>query len=419
MKFYLKDSKKKGTKSSPDSNRTPPKPKLIMGKLYDAQFAPEGRFVYSTGERITEKAWNGGKLKRGHEALRIRLNKISTAAAEYIRLHRESLTREGLKEHLDGLRPKVDKRRGPKTLLQHWSDYLEAISGTISWKTLRNYRNSYEILEAFLKANAWSGITADRFTVAHLKRFQGYLNSPRKDAEGKELPAFRLNQQAKVLKHFKASLLHLTKLKEPIGFDLDELTYKEKPGLKISLTEEKLQAFIDADLTGREDKIRDLFVVQCSLGPRVSDLQRLDQNIQGNKIVLEMQKTEKVVEIPITPHARKILEKYNYQLPRISEQKYRLGIKAIYKKLFPNDVIQIRDGSGYRTVPVHEEISSHDAVRTFVTLSAERGVSVNSIAKITGKTVKILIENYLVESQKIAEQEMEKAWGASPLKVAR
>src|SRR5690606_16916247 len=121
--------------------------------------------------------------------------------------------------------------------------------------------------------------------------------------------------------------------------------------------------------------------------------------------------TEKVIEIPIPPQVRKILEKYDYELPRISEQKYRQGIKRIYKNLFPDDMIQIKDGNKYKTVPVHEEISSHDAVRTFITLSAERGMSVNSIAKITGKTVKVLLENYLVESQKIAEQEMEKAWG--------
>lgn len=54
--------------------------------------------------------------------------------------------------------------------------------------------------------------------------------------------------------------------------------------------------------------------------------------------------------------------------------------------------------------------------RTFITLSAECGMSVNSIAKLTGKTVKVLIENYLVESPEVADQEMEKAWGASPPK---
>jgi hypothetical protein len=409
MKFYLK-------KSPTDSH-------LIMGKLYDAQFVPEGRFVYSTGERIPPTAWKDGRPKKGHEALQIRLNKISSAAAEYIRLNRESLTREGLKAYLDTLRPAVKKQAppdAPKSLLQHWREYLDAIrGGRPGMKTMRNYDNSCNTFEAFLALNRWDAIPPHKFTITHLKRFESFLNQKRKDKKGNEIPPFKPNQQAKTLKHFKACLKHLVKLHEAIGFDIDEVKYKEKPGLKISLSEAELQGFIDAELTGSDDNVRDLFVLQCSLGPRVSDLQRLDKNIHGNKIVLETQKTEKLIELPITPQVRTILEKHNNQLPRLSEQNYRQGIKRIYKKLYPKNEIQVREGNTFKTVPVHEEISSHDAVRTFITLSAERGMSVNSIAKLTGKTVKVLIENYLVESQKVAEQEMEKAWGASPLKVAR
>src|SRR5690606_31431281 len=208
--------------------------------------------------------------------------------------------------------------------------------------------NSCNIFERFLTANAWQEITPESFTFAHLKRFQGSLNSKRRDEKGNEIPPFKPNQQAKITKHFKACLTYITKLKKPIGFDIEEVTYKEKPGLKLSLTEEKLQALIDAELVGSDDRIRDLWVLQCSVGPRISDLRRIDKNIQGNKIILEMQKTEKVIEIPIPPQVRKILEKYDYELPRISEQKYRQCIKRIYKNLFPDDMIQIKDGNKYK-----------------------------------------------------------------------
>jgi site-specific recombinase XerC len=404
MKFYLK-------KSSSDSN-------LIMGNIYDAQFA-NGRFVYSTGERIKPGSWiqpdkGSGYPKKGFESLQRRLAEISKQAYDYILVNRSSLTSEGLKQHLENLRPKeiakAEVSKKVSTMCELWEQFLAAIKETISEPTFLSYEDSLNTFKAFLEKNKWQSITLDKFTITHYKKFQGYLKQT--------LPS--TNTQAKKLKHFKQLLTHVAKLKFEIGFDPEEVKYKETPGLKISLSEEELQTFIDADIKDRTlDNIRDLWVIQCSVGPRISDLKRLDKNIKGNKIIIETQKARKGIEIPIPPNVRAILEKHNYALPKISEARYREGIKELYKKYFPDNTIQVREGNAYKDVPVWEEISSHDAVRTFITLSHERGMSVNSIAKITGKTVKVLLSNYLVESQKVADKEMEKAWGASPLKIAK
>ena len=78
----------------------------------------------------------------------------------------------------------------------------------------------------------------------------------------------------------------------------------------------------------------------------------------------------------------------------------------------------MRQGNDFETVYKWELISTHDAIRTFITLSAERGMNVSSISKITGKTIPVLLKHYLSQSQKVADLEMEKAWGASPLRIA-
>jgi integrase len=414
MKFYLKGKSAKMEKSVSDSPQTAPTPHLILGKLYDAQFH-DGRFVYSTGERILPTAWKDGKPRKGNESLQIRLNQISTQAAEYIRLNRTSLTKEGLKAHLDKLRPKElapskVKEMAPKTLLELWQEFLDAIRDTVLPGSHVTYTRSREVFEEFLKENKWTAITPGQFTVTHFKKYEGHCKKN-----------FKSNTVAKLFKHFKAFLGHVIKLGITPGFLLDEIKYKETAGLKISLSKDELQKFIDADLSEdqRLDRVRDLWVVQCSLGPRISDLKRIDQSVTGNKIVLETQKNKKGIVIPIPPAVRSILEKRNYELPRMSEQKYRKGIKDLYAKYFPDNVIQVREGNTFKTVPVHTEISSHDAVRTFITLSHAAGMSVNSIAQITGKSVKVLLKHYLVENQQQAEKEFEKAWGASPLKVAR
>jgi hypothetical protein len=415
MKFYLK-------KSVAESH-------LIMGKLYDAQFS-DGRFVYSTGERIRPSQWSSGKPKKGHEDLSERLLEISKQAVSYIRLNRSHLSKEGLKKHLDSLRPKeiapvksVILEELPKTIIQLWSEWLDSLAGTVEPRSYQSYRSSLQTSVAdakkkkkranfnnFLSDKKWLDILPANFTITHYNLYVGYLRANSKP-----------NTTAKRLKHFKAAMQHIQDdLKIPIGFDLNKIKYRETAGLKLSLTEDELQAYIDANtLPSHLVKVRDLAVIQCATGLRLSDRGRIDKNLRGSKIKIEAKKTRGDIEIPITPAVRQILEKYNYELPTISEQNYRSGIKAIHKKLFPNQVIQVREGSDFRTVPVHEEISSHDMVRTFVTLSAERGMPIPSIAKITGKSIATLLKSYLVESQKVADKEMEKAWGSSPLKIAK
>lgn len=407
MKFYLK-------KSVSESN-------LIMGKIYDSQFS-DGRFVYSTGERIPPAHWSNGKPKKGNEALQIRLNQISSQAADYIRLNRSSLTKDGLKNHLDKLRPQEIKPQ-PKvktnTMVLLWAGYLDTIKDTVEPRTFNSYSNSFTTsrekrkgknFHEFLKAKGWEEIEPDKFTLTHYNLYHGYLKTNVKP-----------NTAAKRLKHFKQFLSYLADgMGIKIGFDHTKITFKETSGLKISLSEDELQAYIDAkDLPQHLFKVRDLAVLQCSTGLRISDRKRIDKNIRGSKIVIEAQKTRSGIEIPITPQVREILERYNYELPQISEQNYRQGIKDIHKKLFPEHKVQVREGNTYKDVFVWEEISSHDMVRTFISLSAERGMPINAIAKITGKSVATLLKNYLVESQKVADKEMEKAWGAAPLKVAR
>jgi integrase len=399
-----------------------------MGKLYDAQFS-DGRFVYSTGEKISPGQWDikHKRPKKGNEDLQERLLDISKQATSFIRLNRASLIKEALKNHLDSLRPKEEKKapikekssEEEKSLVYLWKEYLKSIEDTVAPRTFKNYRSSFETIGekrkginflSFVKHNKWETISPGQFTITHFTSYLGYLKKGTKKA----------NTVSKRLKHFKAFLIHVQDdLHLPIGFDLDKITYKESPGLKISLSEEELQAYSDAKLPEPLIKVRDLVVIQCNTGLRISDRQRVDKNIKGDKIILETQKTSTRIEIPISPVARAILKKYDYKLPPISEQKYREGIKAIHKQLFPDQTIQVREGNSYKDVFVWEEISSHDMVRTFITLSAERGMSVSSIAKITGKTVAVLLKNYLVESQKVADKEMVKAWGSSPLKIAR
>lgn len=384
MKFYLKKAK---TETH-----------LVMLRINDQQFN-NGRFVYSTRERIEPENWDAkaGQAKKGHEDLNERLAEIKKNALSFIRINRSSLTSEILRYHLDNGMPRAAD--APLTLIEEWQMYLDSIKGTVVADTMFGYQKSFDNMKDFLHSNGLSQIIPRDFTNIHYKKYYAFLKS-----------RYKPNTCSKKIKHFRMFINSGIE----VGFSPRLIKINETAGLKISLSQYELDKMMAHPFVDTLERVRDLFVLQCYLGVRVSDLFRVDQNIQENKISIETKKMKKVVGIPITPIVRGILKKYSLpdgiKLPRMSEQKYRLGIKQVYKTINPKAVVQVRDSDRYESVPVWSEISSHDAVRTFITLSAERGMSIKSIAQITGKTIPVLLKNYLVESQQQAESEMLAAW---------
>ncbi|MCC6837804.1 MAG: phage integrase SAM-like domain-containing protein, partial [Bacteroidia bacterium] len=312
-----------------------------------------------------------------------------------------------------------------RSIIFQWWDFLNSRKNTIKALTYSNQRNSIEALEGWLKAEKIESLRPEQFTVKHLTKWQDHLNQ-----------VYSSNTVAKRLKHFKAFLRYYQELGGRTGLQLTKIKYRETEGVKIYLTEEELKTFQNAKVKGINsinvkrgakdetvyvnlEQVRDLFMLQCNTGLRISDLKRVDKNITGSRIAITTKKTGVNIEIPISPTIRAILEKYKYQLPAISEQKINDGIKAIYKICFPGNKIQIRKGNDFESVHKWKLISSHDGIRTFITISAERGMTVSAISKITGKTIPVLLKHYLSQSQKVADLEMEKAWGSSPLRIAK
>ena len=420
IKFILRSDKKNARGEAP---------------IYAQYIHMEGKTRFATGKKIVPKYWNDkdkGRVKASHENA-VNLNKflnrfdskLNDIATDLQNKDIEPIPVKVKEAFLEAERSKLPEAELTRSIIFQWSDFLNSRKNTVKAITHSNQRNSLEALEGFLKSEKMEGLRPESFTVKHLTKWQDFLN-------GKHAP----NTVAKRLKHFKAFLKYYQELGGQTGLNLSKIKYKETEGVKIYLTEEELETFQDAPIKGINsvkvnragkietvyvnlEQVRDMFVLQCNTGLRISDLKRVDKNIIGNRIVLTTKKTGVNIEIPISPTVRAILEKYNYQLPQVSEQKINDGIKAIYKICFPKNSIQIRKGNDFETVYKWELISTHDAIRTFITLSAERGMTVSAISKITGKSIPVLLKHYLSQSQKVADKEMEKAWGVSPLRIAK
>lgn len=123
---------------------------------------------------------------------------------------------------------------------------------------------------------------------------------------------------------------------------------------------------------------RDIFVFQCMIGCRVSDLYRLTrENINDGAIEYVPTKTkgdnQEYARVPLTKKAIEILEKYKEYggrtlFPFISEQKYNDSIKKILKMAGIDRKVTVINPVTQKEEqkPIYEIASSHLARRTFI-----------------------------------------------------
>lgn len=135
-------------------------------------------------------------------------------------------------------------------------------------------------------------------------------------------------------------------------------------------------------LSSAKETQRDIFVFQCHTGCRVSDLYALTQaNIKDGWLIYAPQKTKNetgiVVEVPLSPAALAIVEKYRGAdlkgrlFPFISDVKYNVAIRSILKQIGIDRPVMWRDPKtgNSRPRPLYEVASSHLARRTFAQIT--------------------------------------------------
>lgn len=124
---------------------------------------------------------------------------------------------------------------------------------------------------------------------------------------------------------------------------------------------------------------RDIFIFQCLIGCRVSDLMRLTPaDIVNGAVEYIPEKTKhdraKVVRVPLNPQAAALVEKYKGAdpagrlFPFISPQKYNTAIKRIFTLCEITRIVTILNPTTGQEEkrPINEIASSHLARRTFV-----------------------------------------------------
>jgi site-specific recombinase XerD len=184
----------------------------------------------------------------------------------------------------------------------------------------------------------------------------------------------------------------------------------------------EIQMLYDEQLTKKtEILVRDKYVLNCFLGMRYSDLNKLEphfftkKNIAGKEFIVyngRAKKTDHKIEFAIHPIAQQILEKYDFNLPKLSAKEFNDVLKIVAHKAGLRGLERIREIRGHETiirdVPKYELMSSHAGRRSFCTNFYNEGVSIAAIMSISGHQTEVEFRKYIkktsVRLEIVAEQ---------------
>lgn len=175
----------------------------------------------------------------------------------------------------------------------------------------------------------------------------------------------------------------------------------ERYGTPYYITIDERNKIADFDLAGRDALAvqRDIFIFQCLVGCRVSDLMKLTtDNINNGFLSYAPHKTKDegqqvtVARVPLSAKAMDLIGKYNGKdeagrlFPFISPQKYNEAIKEVFSAVgITRNVVVRNPKTGENELkPINEVASSHLARRTFIGNAYFKVTDPNIIGKMSG-----------------------------------
>jgi len=366
------------------------KPSLILcyATLQDGE-----RFVYSTGEKIEPHLWDA----RVQQPIRTKVQKDQeTINSINLQLNRYLEAYQQLKNHFRSTDQVLTKQVLKAEFDQHF-------------KNIRSIRGFWEYYSSFCELNnksgKWQPSTCQRYSVLKnlLLEFEDINGSLSLEKINRRWYAdFKRFCEQKKKHQVNTFARNLGLLKTFLGYCLEEGHTKNDQFKKfvvkrevthqevLDMNEVKRMYAFDLSENKRLERVRDVFILGCLTGMRYSDYKRIKrENIVNDVIRMrEVKDKSKTLEIPLSSWAKEILEKYNYNLPVISEQKFREYIKEAARLVgFTEQVIKAsRIGNTIKEESIRrcDLISTHTARRTFITIMKNKGVPDKVIMKITG-----------------------------------
>ena len=266
-------------------------------------------------------------------------------------------------------------------------------------------------------------ITFDSFDVEFYEEFVKFLTYDIQQARRVEIiKGLKLNSIGKTIKHLKSFLRDRMRKKVIPYFDISAYKVMEEDVDAVYLSWPELSAIYHLDLSNNSnlEKYRDLFVLGCLTGFRFSDYSDIrPEDVRGGMLYVNQTKTLSTVVVPLRKDTKAILiDKYNMQMPQVSNPNFNYYIKEVVKLAGIDEKIKITHKRGNKIIeeirPKHDWIMSHTCRRSFCTNEFLDGTPTNLIMAISGHKTEKAFRRYIKADQVQKAHMIQKLWENKP-----
>ena len=433
------------------------RPKVVNKptNVYCVVYVGGKQHYFATGLKVLPSQWNKKKQiaevsntlttldNRNNNILNEKINQLRGYYKEYIEYlcsnpnDTDKLCNFIYKD-LNMKKPRETKEKATDLLERALEIYISK-SKSLSTATLRGYENKMNAFKKYIKDSKVDD-NLELLTQRGLNDYQEYLQREAakvkvgENGGGKE----GINQKCQFIARLINTILHCKNEFLPLNiqlvkYDVIKRDKKNKEsGIHFPLDKEEIRSFSNVtNLNEKQILYRDIFVLQCNCGQRVSDLKQLIMGNytknEDNYILLKTQKESTTAYIYETEEIKEILDKlkthiidykgktclqageYRINLDNLdNDPQYNEAIKHIAEKANLNRNWDYKDAQDRPlSNPIYKIISSHCARHTFATIMRNKGYTADKVCYFLGHADDTMVKQvYAHNDEKLIIEEL-------------
>lgn len=372
----------------------------------------EGRTItINTKKKIEEKYWDIAKQKpKRHYIHELELNKFLITLKNKVEKIILQLSADDIGINYDNLKESIlnSLENKPKNdFFKTFDDYIIHKETTNTRGTTKVYRTCFNHLKAFEEKTKFK-IEFENINQHFFDKWNDYF-----------IQIGNSNNYAKKMTVTLKSFLNYCVQREITSNTKYQNIEKIKTNetTHIALTFEELTKLESVELSNSLDKARDIFLFGLYTGQRYSDIANFNiMDVKDGFWTIRQQKTKQIVNVKLHDKAIRILSKYNYELPKLSNQKlneYLKRIGELAKIDEPTKTIKVVGNKEITNIlPKYELLCTHTARRTFVTMAKIKGIDGDIIKATTGHRTDKMVSQYFIGDNVNSENVFNQIFGS-------
>lgn len=357
-------------------------PKIIEQKINQKGECPVtvfiqckyGRTKKSTGIYVKPDQWDEARGVKKNNPLYLQYNQAVQNQVNDIKRKVFEYELAGNELSITIIKALIHEQKVYFSVVEYAEKLIADFKGKYSDATLTTYQTEINRL----KALGWATLSFNDITPEWLRKYENVLHE-------RQLSNNTIDKAWKVLKKF-FNMAKRDKLTANYPFaNYDNPKYKQTDRTHLTFDEVKsIEEALKKTMHRSLVISANYFLLGCYAGLRYSDWQRFDSLVQENRLILRAKKNGTLVNLPIHPLMRNVLERLKSMPPPFSEAKTNEHLKAIAK-----------------VAGIGKKLTTHVARHSFAVRCLELRMSEETVAYYMGITVRTVKHYSKVTASKL------------------